>query len=425
MVYTDVSSNIDLHILRILKFKTMFFQANKLQIDQEEVYTARTEVEEPVQESIAVGMELGDGVNGADGVDGDSLGLGGKTAADIEKYLINIFSNADSDKNGFLGPSEVRDMLVNSELDLSEEDVQVVLSSHDENEDGLLVYDEFIPIAIDLVQAHQASEYATRMNTKAKEDALKNAMERVQAAKRLPRLMEDGLADLDPEDTGKIEAKKMVAFLEQLPQLDLSKQEVEYVMASLVEEGGEILYSEFQANYEKALAAALQSHTLDKAATNVELFLTHLFRQQDKELSGMLEYATVREVLAKCERIRLSTTQIHAIMTGFKGQDDIDYKLFARHAAVMIYKLFDKDSLKEKTNVLKRSNITPIELLGSDSRKRIERQLREKFKEFDADEDGFLSQMEFHKLMSDTSLCLSATEIQAFMEAADLNEVKT
>jgi hypothetical protein len=61
---------------------------------------------------------------------------------------------------------------------------------------------------------------------------------------------------------------------------------------------------------------------------------------------------------------------------------------FARKAALMVYKLFDKGSVTEKKALLRRSEVTPIQLLGDKGKADIDTQMKAKFVEFDANNDG-------------------------------------
>ena len=55
-------------------------------------------------------------------------------------------------------------MLTGSELGFTPDDVDMVLHAHDVNEDKLLVYREFVPIAVDLIQAQKAVVYADEVS---------------------------------------------------------------------------------------------------------------------------------------------------------------------------------------------------------------------------------------------------------------------
>ena len=72
--------------------------------------------------------------------------------------------------------------------------------------------------------------------------------------------------------------------------------------------------------------------------------------------------------------------------------------------------------------MIKRSRITPIQLLSSEARARIEQQMRDKFTEFDSDNDRYLSREEFDHCMGDSGLILSTSEIELLFQRADLNK---
>ncbi len=99
----------------------------------------------------------------------------------------------------------------------------------------------------------------------------------------------------------------------------------------------------------------------------------------------------------------------------------IRYRPFARKAAQMILMLFDPSALKERSSMIRRSIITPIQLLAGKARGRIERAMRAKLREFDADRDGCLSKEEFKQTMADTGLLLSGAEVDLLRTRADSN----
>lgn len=118
--------------------------------------------------------------------------------------------------------------------------------------------------------------------------------------------------------------------------------------------------------------------------------------------------------------ISLSSTQIYAIIGDHKPLDGaFKYRTFARKAALMIYQLLDAESLHERNSMLQRSAITPIQLLGTAARARVQHAMRSKLREFDSDGDGQLSPSEFAACMADTGLLLSASEVAQLLQKAD------
>jgi Ca2+-binding EF-hand superfamily protein len=338
---------------------------------------------------------------------------------------------------------------------------------------------EFIPIAIDLVQAQRASAYAQQMTTSITESAYRSALQRIQASKELHRAMDSGLGRLDPEDTGFVQTGQLATLLRELD-LDLTEGEIRAVLAKVralnkaaaaaaVANNGTapathsiapsvagtpsssapIGIRVLQDNYEELLLSSLQQHHLETEASDVEVYLNALFRKLDRDNSGVLDDKDLTDVLASAPAgVSLSPTQIYAILGDHKpatadggseggggGQEGNNgngssssskksrrYRPFARKAAHMIYMLFDASALAERSSMIRRSAITPIQLLSSSARARIEHSIRAKLAEFDADGDGRLSRTEFGQAMADTNLLLSRSEVDTLFARADKDD---
>jgi hypothetical protein len=62
----------------------------------------------------------------------------------------------------------------------------------------------------------------------------------------------------------------------------------------------------FHIEYENIIVKALQQHIVDKLATNVELYLIHLFRKIDTMKTGTLPPSNIRTVLETSDKIKLT-----------------------------------------------------------------------------------------------------------------------
>jgi hypothetical protein len=182
-----------------------------------------------------------------------------------------------------------------------------------------------------------------------------------------------------------------------------------------------LAYEDFINSYEKQIIEVIQELHLENTASLVEVYLRHLFWEEDQksqDTAGTLPPDVIADVMSKSERINLSSVQVHAIMSQYQNEDFIDYREFSRRTAIVIYSLFTNTNVSAKKIAIQRSTITPIQLLASNTKKRVEAQMRAKFREFDNDDDGYLQPDEFHRCIADTSLCLSEIEIQRLFDSA-------
>ena len=88
------------------------------------------------------------------------------SAAALEGRLVDLFRGADADGSGRLSVSEVTALLSGGELGLSLSSSSLhamvvgVMSTYDTNDDGQLVWAEFLPVAVDLLQTASAAKLA-------------------------------------------------------------------------------------------------------------------------------------------------------------------------------------------------------------------------------------------------------------------------
>lgn len=413
--------NIDHHILRNIKFKTCTFAANPLKLEQSATYKSRTAYKPLEIDSSSIAN--------FPGIEEVSKEEGQQS---VEAKLIEVFQKTDIDNNGVLDPREFENLLLDADLGFTKTDIKAIMKAHDLNQDGLLVYGEFIPVAIDLYQTQLARVHSEDVVLKRAEEAYTEALNRIQSSKGLHRAMDLQLSSLDREQEGTIALANIKQFLQTLD-LELTANEIEYVLRILRrtsvdhdtdDDGGDgeirIIYKEFQSVYENLFLEALQQCTLDSQSTKVELYLLSLLQKKDLENTGLLHPSIIAAVLAHSEQIELSDIQVYAII-GANSDEVINYRAFVRKAAVMVYKLFDVASLEEKKALVSRAKITPISLLGPRSNKRVKQQLVAKFDDFDADSDGFLNETEFHQCIADTGLCLSHAKVEKLRKDSDLN----
>lgn len=404
-VYTALS-NIDHHIIRVIKFKSTFFAQHPLKLEQAAVYASRT-VYDPsyIKEKV---------------VASDTRSEDKEEAQDVESYLVDMFSKADQDGSGALDKEEFTRMIINSKLGLTIEDVQVLQQQCDANDDGVIVYREFIPVALDLLTAQRALRYAQELVEKNRTEAFTAASKRVVDNGVLRVAVRENLQALSDADKC-VPKQRFIKWLCSLD-LGLSADEVDHILQSLNvgEDDEKVVVADILEFHESVFLDALLQFNLAKSASDVELYLTHLFKKADGARGGELTKSQIEQILHNSPRIKLTKIQIHVVINGIK-EEIIDYKPFSRVVAYMVYKMFDKETINQKKTVIQRSAITPVELLGGRSRERIQKQMRNKFREFDVDDDGFLSPLEFHKLLADTSLSLSENEVNQYFKQADLD----
>merc|ERR1719487_342446 len=76
--------------------------------------------------------------------------LEGMTREELEGAAIGIFQAADMDNSGFLDRKEFVDCLRALDLGFTKKEIQYTMAQVDVNHDGLISYEEFLPLCFDL-----------------------------------------------------------------------------------------------------------------------------------------------------------------------------------------------------------------------------------------------------------------------------------
>jgi len=74
-------------------------------------------------------------------------------AEELEQYFSKLFSIADENSDGVLQPDELKKMLGLCGFNLSAEEIAQFVDEADTNHDGVIEYDEFLPVAIKMLQS--------------------------------------------------------------------------------------------------------------------------------------------------------------------------------------------------------------------------------------------------------------------------------
>lgn len=79
---------------------------------------------------------------------------------DLRNLLIKLFKESDLDCSGFLAFDEFEDLLAKIEVGITGQELRYVIAEADDNGNGVVEFEEFVPLAIDLIQAFRAKTSA-------------------------------------------------------------------------------------------------------------------------------------------------------------------------------------------------------------------------------------------------------------------------
>lgn len=166
-----------------------------------------------------------------DAVDVLLRGMGKK---DLETLMLKVFSKSDVDRNGTLDRKEFKNCLKSAHLGLTRKDINLIMSSVDLNQDGVISYAEFIPVCYEVL-VERFKEEVIRNQITSNSDSLQN-------------MLLEAFQTADPSSTGLIPRGDLKAILKQLSYetLGLSTlQLVNLISKAPVTQSGQVQYIQF------------------------------------------------------------------------------------------------------------------------------------------------------------------------------------
>ena len=87
-----------------------------------------------------------------------------RVPADFRQTIKRLFASADKDGSGSLDRKELKTVFdgLKQELGLSNKDIKLIMAEADENDDGVVEYEEFATIAADVLEAIYGELIAAR-----------------------------------------------------------------------------------------------------------------------------------------------------------------------------------------------------------------------------------------------------------------------
>ena len=366
--------------------------------------------------------------------------LGDMEQVEIEEFVLELFKGADADGNGYLDRREFKAVMSSAELDLSAKDIRQIMAQCDENGDGVIEYREFLPLMTEILLALQARE-AVAEERAANEDEAREAADEMLAfgvsQANLETTMRRAFADADADGNGVLSEGEFKQCLQDAA-LGLTKQQINVLMSETDLDGdGNVCYEEFVPICYGIFVEMFKEDILRKDVRNsadwLESTIIEHFTAQDENGVGKLPHKAVKKVLQRLSYegffiMGLSNLQIMAIMSeaNLDSSNCVDYVLFARTAAGMIYNLLDTDAItKRQTALATMADSDAAFVLRGMSEDQIMKLLKQAFQEADADGNGYLTPDETFEVLHSLGagdLGLTEKEVTALMASLDEND---
>lgn len=289
----------------------------------------------------------------------------GMTHDELDATLRRVFEEADLDGNGSLDPREFGKALRSADLGLSKKEINLLLAESDRNADGVVDYDEFVPVCFDIL-VERAKNKRLESDALASADAVTTAL--LDAFRR---------ADVDPP-TGKLKVRQLKHCLRTLTEddvLPLSKSQIVAVCsearpspddglvsyARFAPTAANVVYGMLDFEAQKRRVAAVRDlANVDTGfgvmrgmdPKEVEATLKDAFAACDLDGNGVLDEEEMRLVLDSVGvgELGLTEKQILAIVAAADADGDggVDYDELASLAHETVRQLAMEDAIRHR-----------------------------------------------------------------------------
>lgn len=278
--------------------------------------------------------------------------LHGLSKQELEALMMRVFQKADKDRSGALDTTEFKECLKAAELGLTRKDINLIMSQVDANNDGVITYEEFVPVCFQVLIERFKDEILTS-------DILSNH-------EGLQGLLLEAFEAADPDGTGHLSQTAMRSVLQglsykvlgltTLQQISLISQAtttpdglVQYVPFVPVAAG--LIYAMYDIDSMKLRMEAIRECAdaggiaslsgMDIGA--LRALLEDQFRSVDADGTGQLDLEQVMEILNNLnslspESLQLGEVHMRAMFTAIDANEDgtVDWAEFVNFVCDVI-----------------------------------------------------------------------------------------
>jgi Ca2+-binding EF-hand superfamily protein len=348
------------------------------------------------------------------------------STAVLERYFRRLFALADTDNNGVLDPREFHNLLEKSGLGFSPRLIRKVMVEADINEDKMIQWEEFVPVMIEIVDAHRVRNYKASDEEKAINQATEYVYNDL-TQEQLERFILKLFLESDTDNNGVLDKGEFLACIRQLD-FGLTTKEINFVMSQVdTNQDGMVSYEEFVPFATDLLVQIVADKILESEThEEVRKFFCDTFSKFDAHGTGRLTIDQTRDALAS---VGISTIQVQSMIEeATRGRDAgamIHIKSFSRVVAQMYSDFFEWR--EDRVTVKGKAELDAVDAPAADeeaafmSPEELERYLRQLFYQADVESNGFLRPRDFGQLLRGSGLGFSNKTIRKIIEEADVD----
>lgn len=311
-----------------------------------------------------------------------------------------------------------------SDLGLLDDDIPILMAAAEEDQNGRLLYDEFVPVGIDIAEAllirrstRQGQERAAGERGGEEAESIVHGL----SASALRETLETACSEFGIGADDQLSRSDLRDLLLTL-HLNLTKLEVNSVLARVREDF--VSMQQFVQRFPAILEQISQNAILLNDAGDLETVLLRQFQACDVDGADTVLTSQLRDVLLHLPRVTLSRAQVYTIMAEAEADAGglVSYRSFARAAAACIRRMLEPRSVEMRRELLFGSDTSAAQLLGGREKAALEIELREQFAECDPDANGVLEIAQFRRCLESATLGLTPRQGTALVNVADISD---
>jgi Ca2+-binding EF-hand superfamily protein len=283
-------------------------------------------------------------------------------AKTLEERLVSIFDAADEESEGVLSHKEVAELLYATDLQLTDWDIKLLLTTAEEDSGGRIAYEPFVASAPDMVKNLRTRRKMFENDLSARTEVTVEAVELCWGEELEETVKQcKELFDASIEASGSASLVR-VAFREALQEKKerFTPQEVNLLMQMVKEDDyGCVAVDEFFQLLVQLRVDALHNAMIENDVRRLRLHLLRVVRDEyPHPEEAQVPIWSLRQVLLKADQILLSRSQVHVMLCllqpNVHGFVDLEY--FLRLACTIIPHFFDTAEFMEKAQAVAKEN---------------------------------------------------------------------
>ena len=336
-------------------------------------------------------------------------------------FLCNLFYMlCFSSISGSLTFDEFQQLMEQVELGISPQELRFVISEADENENGVVDYEEFVPLAVDLIQSFRARNRAKTIYSQrdVEVDELIMNMISTKELEKVANICLEKIYEIDTKKYGLIRVPELKRCLNGIATLaGLKENEIAMICQMLPKDQFDrCKYNTAPNNFLEILSKVrfmtMKNAMIESSGSGLQKYLLDLCREEEARISsdghskvvvkdshastGKIPFRGLINILTNSSRLSLSRLQVLVIMSEAHVQEGmINYFQFVPVVAKAIEIMFEPKALRQRAELIEKTDLSPEALLQGMHSEMFEQRLMTLFKSYDIDKSGDLDQNEF------------------------------